>query len=50
LAELKTKLQARARLPGPNYIMFNNIYSKQDALRFCGGVVRADDDYAREGS
>ncbi|MGA8028236.1 MAG: DUF72 domain-containing protein [Bryobacteraceae bacterium] len=37
LAELETKLQARARLPGPNYIMFNNIYSKHDALRFCGG-------------
>jgi uncharacterized protein YecE (DUF72 family) len=34
LAELKAKLQAQAHLPGPNYIMFNNIYSKDDALRF----------------
>ena len=39
LAELETKLQAQARLPGPNYIMFNNIYSKQDALRFRSGAV-----------
>lgn len=34
LAELKAKLSARGHLPGPNYIMFNNIYSQQDALRF----------------
>ncbi|HYP13655.1 MAG TPA: DUF72 domain-containing protein [Bryobacteraceae bacterium] len=34
LAELEAKLQARAHLPGPNYVMFNNIYSKDDALRF----------------
>jgi uncharacterized protein YecE (DUF72 family) len=34
LAELQVKLHARANLRGPNYIMFNNIYSRQDALRF----------------
>lgn len=34
LAELKAKLRKRARLKGPNYVMFNNIYSKQDAKRF----------------
>jgi uncharacterized protein YecE (DUF72 family) len=32
--ELDAKLKTRARLPGPNYILFNNIYSRQDALRF----------------
>jgi len=34
LAELQRKVQAHAHLPGPNYLMFNNIYSKEDALRF----------------
>jgi uncharacterized protein YecE (DUF72 family) len=34
LAELRAKLDARAQLPGPHYVMFNNIYSRQDALRF----------------
>jgi uncharacterized protein YecE (DUF72 family) len=34
LADLATKLCAYSSLPGPNYIQFNNIYSKQDALRF----------------
>jgi uncharacterized protein YecE (DUF72 family) len=48
LAELETKLQAQARLPGPNYIMFNNIYSKQDALRFCGSAVSIDDHTTEE--
>ena len=33
LIELQAKL-ARASVPGPNYIMFNNIYSRQDAERF----------------
>lgn len=26
-------LRARAHLPGPNYVMFNNIYSREDAQR-----------------
>jgi uncharacterized protein YecE (DUF72 family) len=34
LAELNAKLQAQAHGPGPNYIMFNNVYSRDDALRF----------------
>ena len=34
LAELEIKLSDRAHLSGPNYIMFNNIYSKKDARRF----------------
>ena len=34
LTELHANLQARAHLHGPNYIMFNNISSRQDALRF----------------
>lgn len=34
LAELRAKLCAQTDLPGPHYIMFNNIYSRQDALRF----------------
>ncbi len=34
LLELQAKVQAQAHRLGPNYIMFNNIYSKQDALRF----------------
>jgi uncharacterized protein YecE (DUF72 family) len=34
LIELQAKLQARGHLAGPNYIMFNNIYSRQDAQRF----------------
>jgi uncharacterized protein YecE (DUF72 family) len=33
LADLEAKLNSRA-LRGPKYVMFNNIYSKQDALRF----------------
>jgi uncharacterized protein YecE (DUF72 family) len=33
LADLEAKLNSRA-LRGPKYLMFNNIYSKQDALRF----------------
>ena len=34
LAELKLKLSGHGHLQGPNYILFNNIYSKEDALRF----------------
>jgi uncharacterized protein YecE (DUF72 family) len=34
LAELETKLHERAGLSGPHYVMFNNIYSQQDAMRF----------------
>lgn len=36
LTELNGKLQAQAHLPGPNYVMFNNMHSQQDALRFLG--------------
>lgn len=48
LTMLKAKLQAHARVPGPNYVLFNNIYSKDDALRFCalsnqGGASRQND-------
>ena len=34
LSELKSKLQSHAHLAGPNFLMFNNIYSRQDAQRF----------------
>lgn len=34
LAELELKLNAWGRVPGPQYVMFNNIYSRQDAQRF----------------
>jgi uncharacterized protein YecE (DUF72 family) len=34
LAALEAKLQANAHLPGPNYVLFNNIYSREDATRF----------------
>ena len=34
LATLDAKLHAHAHLPGPAYVMFNNISSKRDALRF----------------
>ena len=34
LAELDSKLHARAHLPGQRYVLFNNIYSRQDAHRF----------------
>lgn len=34
LVTLNAKLYAQADLSGPKYIMFNNIHSKQDALRF----------------
>jgi uncharacterized protein YecE (DUF72 family) len=36
LKELRAKLRDCAGLPGPNYVMFNNIYSREDALRFLG--------------
>lgn len=34
LAELQLKLCAYSHLPGPHFVMFNNIYSREDALRF----------------
>ncbi len=34
LAELRARLLAHAHVPGPNYVMFNNMTSRQDALRF----------------
>ena len=34
LAELDAKLQAHRPLESPNYIMFNNMSSREDALRF----------------
>jgi uncharacterized protein YecE (DUF72 family) len=34
LADLQAKLRAYASVAGPNYVMFNNVYSKDDALRF----------------
>jgi uncharacterized protein YecE (DUF72 family) len=34
LARLEAKLQAQAQRSGANYVMFNNIYSKEDATRF----------------
>ena len=36
LDELAGMLEARSALPGPRYVMFNNIYSKDDAGRFLG--------------
>jgi uncharacterized protein YecE (DUF72 family) len=33
-AELDGMLEERSHVLGPNYVMFNNIYSKQDAMRF----------------
>ncbi len=34
LAELDAKLKVQGRLAGPNYILFNNMSSREDALRF----------------
>jgi uncharacterized protein YecE (DUF72 family) len=34
LGELRSKLDASAVVPGRNFVMFNNIYSTEDALRF----------------
>ena len=34
LAVLKAKVRKQTHLPGPNYVMFNNIYSREDATRF----------------
>ena len=34
LTMLQAKLQEYAQLSGPNYVLFNNIYSKDDAMRF----------------
>lgn len=35
LAILRAKLEAQTQTIGPNYLFFNNIYSKEDALQFC---------------
>jgi uncharacterized protein YecE (DUF72 family) len=37
LAELRTKFVSFRNTHGPNYVMFNNIYSNQDARRFMDG-------------
>ena len=34
LSALEAKLKAHGQMPGPNYVLFNNIYSKDDAMRF----------------
>jgi uncharacterized protein YecE (DUF72 family) len=34
LAVLEAKVKRQSHLPGPNYLMFNNISSKEDAARF----------------
>ena len=34
MSELDAKLRAYSGLPGPHYILFNNIYSRDDALRY----------------
>ena len=34
LTELVTRLREFSQLPGPNYVMFNNLSSREDALRF----------------
>jgi uncharacterized protein YecE (DUF72 family) len=39
LEELNSKLQANSDLAGPQYIMFNNMSSREDALRF--SIIRA---------
>ncbi len=35
LTLLEAKVDAHAHVPGPKYVFFNNIYSKDDAMRFC---------------
>ncbi|HYP08253.1 MAG TPA: DUF72 domain-containing protein [Bryobacteraceae bacterium] len=40
LQELAVKLEAKRCLPGPKYVLFNNIYSNQDARRFMVRKVR----------
>lgn len=49
LVELDGKLQARGHVPGPNYIMFNNIYSRQDAQRFQQHQAASGPTPARDG-
>jgi uncharacterized protein YecE (DUF72 family) len=41
LAELARMLEERSHVLGPNYVMFNNIYSKQDAMRFTDPAQRS---------
>ena len=40
LTELEAKLQAFKSMPGAHYIMFNNIYSREDAQRFLLRTIR----------
>jgi uncharacterized protein YecE (DUF72 family) len=49
LAELEARLHARAHLPGPHYIMFNNIYSREDAQRFRHRQAASGTTPARDG-
>lgn len=35
LRVLDAKLEAQTQALGPNYLLFNNVYSKEDAIRFC---------------
>jgi uncharacterized protein YecE (DUF72 family) len=49
LIELDARLHARAHLLGPNYIMFNNIYSRQDAQRFQQRQTASGTTSARDG-
>jgi uncharacterized protein YecE (DUF72 family) len=36
LEELRAMVRLEATVPGPHYVMFNNIYSREDAQRFVG--------------
>ncbi len=48
LTILDAKLRARPDLPGPNYVLFNNIYSKEDAIRFFANrQARKQTDHSR---
>ena len=41
LRELQDALSAFADLPNTGYVMFNNVYSKDDALRFMERLNRS---------
>jgi uncharacterized protein YecE (DUF72 family) len=49
LAELDAMLHARAHVPGPHYVMFNNIYSREDAQRFQRRHAGSETIAARDG-
>jgi succinyl-CoA synthetase beta subunit len=40
LAELRAKLDGQEHLAGPHYVMFNNIYAREDAARFLAAEAR----------